>query len=138
MSLRDHYERTTYRVTGVTPAIDIRIGAHCPPLDQLLNQYGARTWAFITAWNPGSTKLGSEENRRRQNALEAEAKQAGYIIYRGAGVPNAAGWEPEESILILGIYREDAVKLGGKFEQLAVVVGEQGRAAELIDFNKNI
>ena len=132
MSLRDHYLRTTYRVTEVDPAIDIRIGQSCPPLDALLDQHAARCWAFITAWNPGSNKLEATENRNRQDRLEAEIKQAGYFFYRGAGVPDRDDWEPENSILIFGLNRDAAVKLGKQYEQLAIVVGDRGGLAELV------
>ena len=176
MSLRDHYLRTTYRVSGVTPAIDIRVGEPCPPLDALLDKHAARSWAFITAWNPGSKKLEADENHRRQAALKAEVKQDGYVFYRGAGIPDdqveqssgetdpdtlhrvgrspartCAGtlfetpahsfhvprssldsWEPEESILILGIDSEDAVKLGKKYAQAAIVFGERNGLAQLV------
>jgi hypothetical protein len=130
--LRDHYQRTTYRVTGVTPATDIRIGQPCPPLDAMLDQRAIRSWAFITAWNPGSKNLDATENRRRQAALEAEVKQNGYVFYRGAGVPDEKGWVPEESILIMAIGKEAAVQLGKQFGQAAIVVGERGALAELI------
>lgn len=135
MSLRDHYLRTTYRVTEVDPAIDIRIGQPSPQLDALLDKHAARCWAFITAWNPGSKKLDAIENQRRQAALEAEVKQGGYVFYRGAGVPDEKGWEQEESLLIVGVEREIAVKLGKKYGQAAIVIGKVGALAELIFIN---
>ena len=135
MALRDHYLRTTYRVTGVTPAIDIRIGELCPPLDALLDKHAVRSWVFITAWNPGSKKLAAGENQRRQAALEAEVQQGGTVFYRGAGVPDEKDWVPEESILIVGINSEDAVKLGKKYAQAAIVTGERSAPAELIFIN---
>ena len=147
MSLRDHYLRTTYRVTEVTPPIDIRIGERCPELDALLDKHAALRWAFITAWNPGSKKLDAIENQRRQAVLEAEVKQGGYAFYRGSGIPDDStsafllppsslvSWDPEESILIAGIDSEDAVKLGKKYEQAAIVTGERGAPAQLVFIN---
>ncbi len=136
MSLRDHYLNTSYRVTGVTPAIDIRIGEARPEIDALLDKHGARSWAFITAWNPGSKKLDAAENQRCQAALEAEVKQVGYVFYRGAGVPDEKDWDPEESLLVIGMNREQAVKLGMKYDQAAIVAGERDALAELIFINK--
>ena len=130
-SLRDHYLRTTYRVTGVTPPIDIRIGELSPALDALLEKHAARAWAFITAWNPGSKKLDDAENRRRQQQLEADVKQGGYVFYRGAGVPDEKDWQAEDSLLVLGVDRVEVVQLGKKYEQVAVVLGSRGRVAEL-------
>jgi hypothetical protein len=135
VSLSDHYQHTTYRVTSVTPAIDIRIGEPCLALDALLDKHAARSWAFITAWNPGSKKLDAGENQKRQAALEAEVKQGGCIFYRGAGVPDEKNWDPEESILIVGINSADAVKLGKKYAQAAIVAGGRDAPAELIFIN---
>jgi hypothetical protein len=156
MSLRDHYLRTTYRVTGVDPPIDIRIGEPCPALDALLEKHGVRCWAFITAWNPGSKRLDDAENRRRQARLEADVEQGGHVFYRGAGVPDdfvgrgsessiqaprsssglpdpaGAEWRPEISILIAGLDHGAAVALGRKFDQAAIVFGEAGNKAELV------
>ncbi len=136
MSFRASYLRTTYRVVEVTPPIDIRIGEARPEIDALLDKHGARSWAFITAWNPGSKKLDAAENQRRQAALEAEVKQGGYVFYRGAGVPDEKGWVAEESLLVIGMNREQAVKLGMKYEQAAIVAGERDALAELIFINK--
>jgi len=140
VSLRDHYLRTTYRVTGVTPPIDIRIGERCPELDALLDKHAARSWAFVTAWNPGSNKLDDAENRRRQEELENEVRKSGFVFYRGAGIPDDSSsieWTPEESILIAGINSEDAVKLGKKCRQAAIVTGDHGAPAELVFINKS-
>ena len=135
MTLRDHYLRTSYRVTGVTPAIDIRIDQPCPELDALLDRRATRCWAFVTAWNPGSKQLDASENQRRQAALEAEVRQGGYVFYRGAGVPDGKDWDPEESLLVVDINRDEAMKLGKKYEQAAVVFGQHGAGAELIFIN---
>jgi hypothetical protein len=129
--LAERYRRTTYRVTGVTPPIDIRIDQSSPALDLLLEKHGARRWAFVTAWNPGSKKLNDAENQRRQQQLEADVKEGGYVFYRGAGVPDEKGWQAEESMLILGVERDDAIRLGKKYEQAAVVLGLYGESGEL-------
>lgn len=131
-ALAESYRRTTFRVTDTSSAIDIRVGARCLELDALLGKHEATCWAFITAWNPGSAKLDSAENRRRQIALEAEVKQRSYVVYHGVGVPEVGEWDPEESILVIGIDREEATKLGNTYGQAAIVVGEQGANAELL------
>lgn len=131
-SLAENYRRTTYRVTEVQPAIDIRVGALCPVLDALLEKHAASCWAFITACNPGSNRLDPAANRRRQAVLFAEVRELGYVTYRGAGVPDAENWEEEASILIVGIDRGTAVKLGAEFEQAAIVFGARNGKAELV------
>lgn len=132
VALAESYRRTTFRVTETELPIDIRIGSRCPKLDALLNGHQTDSWAFITAWNPASKKLDIAENRRRQSTLEAEVRERGYTVYRGAGVPDDEGWEPEESVLVVGINREEAVKFARRHGQAAIVAGRRGANAELV------
>ena len=44
-------------------------------------------------------------------------------------------WVPEDSYLILGIPRTDAISLGYDFGQNAIVVGRIGNPAELCGLN---
>ena len=54
------------------------------------------------------------------------------VLFEGQGVPDAADWEPEISLLVLGIGREQAVAIGRDFGQLAIVCGRPGGVAELV------
>jgi hypothetical protein len=66
------YHATTYRV--FSPPIEIRTGAASNALDQLLEQYSAVEWAFISAWNPMSQQQTPAENETaHQQLLEAVA-----------------------------------------------------------------
>jgi hypothetical protein len=47
------------------------------------------------------------------------------------GIPDRAGWMPEDSLLVLDIPREEAGALGRRFGQAAIVVGGKG-APELV------
>jgi hypothetical protein len=76
--------------------------------------------------------LDAAENARRQAALRMYLQQAGFVTYPGRGVPAAPGWQPEDSFLVLGIAREQALCVGAMFEQNAIVAGEAGGAAELL------
>ena len=51
----------------------------------------------------------------------------------GRGIPDDSAWEPEESMLAIGVSREEALSLGRRFGQNAVVWGERGGGAELFD-----
>lgn len=127
------FRATTYRVFGPDgPPIDLRIGGRSVRLDALLERYGCTQWAFVTAWNPGSQPLSAAENAPRQNALIDLLRERRLRWLDGSGIPDRSDWQAEPSVLALGINRDEAVALGRRFGQLAVVVGKCGSAAELV------
>ncbi len=52
--LRKAYLQTAYLVRAPQGVHALRIGAVHPAFDAEVAAAGARAWAFITAWNPGS------------------------------------------------------------------------------------
>ncbi len=112
--------------------IDIRVGNRHAELDELLPEPLVTEWAFITAWNPGSKLLSAQQNAARHEELMQIVRDHGYQYYGGAGIPDNSGWMPERSIWIAGIPRADAVHLGKRFGQNAIVVGMVGMPAELL------
>ena len=92
----------------------------------------SNTWAFITAYNPGSVAARPEENRARQGELERAVTAAGLCFYRGEGKGDDGAWPAEPSLLILGIVEDDAAALARRFGQAAFVFGERGTAARLV------
>ena len=127
------YRATAYRVLvpGEAP-IDVRVGEASARLDALLAHYRVEAWAFITAWNPGSKPVTAEENAARDAELLEAIEAGGWRFYEGAGIPPQPDWSAEASLLVLGISREDAVALGRRFGQNAIVAGQAGAMAELI------
>jgi hypothetical protein len=126
--LIDSYRRAEYRVDGL--AEPIKIGRINPAVERLLEQERAVSWCFITAWNPFSVELSGEENRKRNKKLESDLSN--YVILEGEGSDPDGDWTPERSFLVLGIPREDALSLAGKYRQAAIVFGESGKPAELL------
>lgn len=100
-------------------------------LDTLLDERDADQWAYITAWNPASRPLATEDNHARKAHLEQELTAAGYPLYPGEGVPDNDDWEPEKSVLVVGISRQLAVRFGVKYGQNAIVCGRVGEAPVL-------
>lgn len=98
-------------------------------------QWNARTWAFITAWNPKSKLLSPQENNQRHKELIKIIKKTGYPYFIGKGIGKEAGWEPEISLLILHIDKETALQIGQYFNQNAIVFGEQGKKPKLLIIN---
>lgn len=125
------YRDTTYRVDHPDGVIDLRIGEASARLDALLAAHGAGRWAFITAWNPQSYKKSIEINRLSNEALRATVSRAGHAVYPGRGVPDRCDWQPEESLLVLGISLDEALALGRRYGQRAIVAGEAGGCALL-------
>jgi hypothetical protein len=127
------FRATTYRVFVTHEApIDLRIGERSARLDALLEKHAIETWAFITAWNPGSHRIPAEENEARQAALLSLLRERGLHFFDGSGIPADSAWQAEPSVLVLGISVDDAVELGRRFDQLAIVAGQCGKAADLI------
>ena len=118
-------------VEGVT--IEIRVGEECSQLAELLERKRVRSWCYITAWNPGVERPTLGENQQRNADLLLDLRAAGCEVFDGRGIGEDPGWEPEESFLALGIPAEQAVELGRRYGQYAIVAGEFGEPAKLID-----
>jgi Protein of unknown function (DUF3293) len=125
------YRKTRYEVQTPGGKVVLRHGERSPELDRLLDA-PFPGWAFITAWNPGSNpRLSIDENRRRQQELEA-ALSPRYRTFPGKGVGDDGRWPPEESVLVLGISRDEALRFGRQFGQLAILAGSRGEPAEVV------
>lgn len=124
------YRATRYE--AYLPAkVTLRPG-QCSPLVDALLRNDAPEWVFITAWNPGSRQLARAENERRQKALIAELS-GNYRLYPGAGIGDASDWKPELSTLVLGLPEAQAIARGRAWGQFAVLCGEKGKPARVVD-----
>ena len=115
----------------------IRVGEHHPALDEVLRGGGGgHCWCFVTAWNPASEPLATAENNARNAELAATLKGESLSFYPGRGRDPQGKWPAEESFLVLDLAREAARTLGQRYGQNAVVWGEAGGPAELLDSRK--
>jgi hypothetical protein len=121
------YNNTKYTV--YSPIITIQIGVNNSELDELLKKFNITSWAYVTAFNPFSKVLSKKENLEKHDELKEKVK--GYKFYEGEGVGEDASWEPETSLLIMGISKKESIELGIYFEQNAIVVGAINGLAEL-------
>jgi hypothetical protein len=126
------YKKTRFVVRAPEGEIVLRVGERNLHLDALMAKFSAVSSAFVTAWNPGSVSLSVDENQNRQTTLTVEVEKAGYVSFCGEGVGQDQTWAPEASVLIVGILRGDAQRLGMRFGQVAIVFAERGRALELL------
>jgi hypothetical protein len=129
--LRKAYLQTAYLVRAPQGVHALRIGALHPAFDAEVAATGARAWAFLTAWNPGSLPRSGEENARAQAELVKVLGELGLVAWPAEGKADGGGWR-EESVCVLGLDSAGAVALGRRFGQLAVVVGQVGEAVRLL------
>lgn len=123
------YRRTAYCVEDGEVRIDLRIQVRNAQIDSLLDRYRARSWAFVTAYNPDSQPLDARANRRRQAAFE---RTIATPFLRGWGRGLAGNWAPEGSVLLVGASPRRAQRLAVRWGQAAVVIGVRGGRPRLL------
>jgi hypothetical protein len=126
------YSSTTYAAVINGQTLNIRVDHRTPALDAELSRRRVATWAFLTAWNPRSQRLLPAENDTLQLTLREGLVHVGFDVAEGRGIPESDDWTPEASLLVFGISAPDAMAIGARFGQLAIVVGQQDRVARLI------
>lgn len=133
-TLLEAYKNTKYIV--LKPTLTIEIGKLNQDLDKLLLKHNSNEWAFITAYNPYSRVLTEEENKVLHNKLKELTEK--YVTFEGYGVGQDPTWEPELSLFIIGISKDDASEIGKKFEQNAIVYGVVNNPPELLILNEEL
>lgn len=128
--LRDAYLATTYEVKHL--GLHLRIGEENWDLEEFLIDNNVFSWAFISAWNPFSKSLSPSENEIRHSKLKDFAKNKQWVFAEGFGVPQNKDWNAEKSLFILDISKTEAISLGKKFDQNAIVIGRLAKAPELL------
>lgn len=133
-TLIEAYKNTKYKI--FEPALIIEIGKLNKKVDDVLNETKSHEWAFITAYNPFSKVVSEEENIMRHNELKELTRS--YKTFEGHGVGEDPSWEPELSLFVIGISKDDASKIGVKFEQNAIVYGQINKAPQLLILNQDL
>jgi predicted Rossmann fold nucleotide-binding protein DprA/Smf involved in DNA uptake len=123
------YNQAEYFVEGI--AEPIRIGQINQGVDKLLDQFRVSSWCFVTAWNPLSVEFGKKQNLARNQALKGDLSN--YQILEGEGRDINGEWQPERSFLVLGISLRTAKEIARKYGQRAIVFGQSGEPAALIE-----
>ncbi|MBC8145809.1 MAG: DUF3293 domain-containing protein [bacterium] len=126
------YRRTSYMIDAPEAPIIVRINQPSDDVDTLVDQFGETEWAFITAYNPYSEVLTPEENEKRHEGLLFDIQTRGLITFPSYGVDDDGTWPSEHGLFVIGITREDAIVLGRRLEQNAIVVGVVGGSPELV------
>jgi hypothetical protein len=91
---------------------------------------GARSWGFITAWNPLSEACSPVDNLAAQRGLLAALREwPEAVIYPAIGV-GASGWS-EPSLFVIGPDLSTLDTLGLRYQQNAYVHGQGIEIARL-------
>lgn len=129
--LEQSYRNAHYVVFGA-PDLVIRVGEANAVLDEVLDEDGADTAAYLTAANPGGVLQDERANALSCAALHQALADAGYSCYVGEGRDPSGDWPAEPSILAVGISRHEAQVIARSYEQNAIVFIERGKAPELV------
>ena len=129
--LREAYAATDY-VVHATPELHVRIGEQLPrELAALMVENGCRTAAIVTAWNPCSQRLPSQDNHLRQLQLHHDLRTAGIVWVPAEGRDPTGAWPAEASVLAFGLDAEEARGLMVRHQQHAIVWLPIGEPASL-------
>jgi hypothetical protein len=126
------YRQTTYVADIEGSRHEIRIGRRHRRLDAQLLSRRVTRWACITAWNPQSRRLSGRMNRTRHALLEQMLQSHRIRFHPIRATADAGDWPTETGVLALGVSRARAARIGGEFQQLAIVWGQVGAKAELV------
>ena len=114
------YAETEYHVLADPPVV-LRIGKYNEGLAELHRAHGVMCSAFVTAFNPYSEPLGDADNAMHEAQLMAQLHARGLPYIEGVGQHPSGNWPGEDSVLVLGIGRDAAAKLGAEYRQNAIV-----------------
>ena len=114
------------------PPLTLRVGETSAGLIALHRTYSVDCSAFLTAYNPFAQKVDEAVNLKRQEELKEEIGRRSLRFLPGAGQHPTNGWEPEPSVLALGLSLEDAKVMGRKYEQAAIVWSGPTAVPELV------
>lgn len=132
LELWTSYEKAVFRLRTGAREVRFGVGNVSPEIDELLEARGVKTWAHITAWNPGSNPTPEGENRRRQQGLLAALQRPGWFVLDGDGSDPSGEWPPEPTVFVGGIAEREAQRIGHAYGQLAIVVGRRGEPSRLV------
>ncbi|MEL6578712.1 MAG: DUF3293 domain-containing protein [Cyanobacteria bacterium J06621_12] len=126
------YKQAVYEVYDSGQIIELSIGEESHLLNDLMREYQAASWGLITASNPYSQCLAESENRQRNQKLCKHLRKLNLPLFQAIGKDRRGDWIPEHSFFILGLERHQAIAIGQKFEQNAIVYGKLNQPATLI------
>ena len=129
--LLKEYKAADYYVYDYPPFI-LKIGQSSKELRKLLSNLNLEFAAFITAFNPYSNELELFENRLRNKKLEEKIQSLALYYIKGDGRCRDSGEVGEESFLVFGLSKKQAINLGMESKQNAIVVSGTNATPSLL------
>jgi len=126
--LRDAYVDTDY----ITRRGTLAVGAWHPAIDRLLARHRAKTAVFVSACNPQGGRAARGVNAARHARLRAEIRSLGLRAVPGIGVGRSGGWPAEISLLVFGVTKPRAARIGRRWRQNAVVFAARRQKVALL------
>lgn len=124
------YRSADYVIDDAGIKLTIRLDRLNPELQEFLRDQNIDTWAFMTAYNPHSQPSPPELNAARQTEMIRTIEGFGHRYFHGYGTGKE--WDPEPSLFVLDIWREDALNIAASFEQHAILWGKSGGEPQLL------
>jgi hypothetical protein len=131
------YIRAEYWIGFPEDRLLLRIGERAEGIlrvapDATLHFGPQSSWAYITAWNPGSEIQMEFVNRKKQEELEMHLRGSGYAVLPGYSRDPEGEWPDEEGIFVYGLTWENALLLGRKYSQNAILAGLGEETVQLL------
>ncbi|MFN2500644.1 MAG: DUF3293 domain-containing protein [Pyrinomonadaceae bacterium] len=124
------YKNALYVVDAGPLKFTIRLDNENNSLREFLRLGKHTSWAFLTAYNPNSQPRADAENAARQSELVADLERKGFTTLEGYGT--GENWHPEPSLFVLDIRRDEAIAVGTRFGQNAILWGSIDSDPELV------
>lgn len=109
----------------------LSIGGQHPALMPYLLQHNLDHCAIITAWNPRSEILPKSENHLRHIQLHQDLAGCTPLLLPARNISSDGTWPAEAGFFAGGLAAQDAIRLGIKYGQNAIVWWEKGREIAL-------
>lgn len=135
--LAQAYRQTDYRVNLGGHTIALRVGDPWAALARSREAGDAPCFAYLTAVNPASRRLGAAENEQRLAALHDQLVASGYLPRPGVAVADDGKWPDERGWLAFGMPREAARALARIHGQNAFLFGTRDGQVELVWADEN-
>jgi Protein of unknown function (DUF3293) len=119
--LIEAYRATDYRIRTESGEIVLRIDEASPGLLDLHDRLHVRCSAVITAFNPHSQPTHLTANSAAMMELKELVTVRGWPSLPAVGTDPRGIWPGEPSVLVLGISEPEAMELGNRFHQNAIV-----------------
>lgn len=125
VALIARYRAAHYTVQWGGQQFTMQVDARSDALADCQRAHGVQCSAFVSAWNPRSAQQPAAANATAHERLLAMLKEEGHRWLPAWGQDPAGQWPAEQSLLVLGIAADAAIRLGRIFDQNAILlIGE--------------